>query len=427
MKKDNISFVMSKAGTLKSGLSGARMLVLLLAALSLLPSCDFLFGSRDDDVVNEIFEEGSIDPELYNELVGYVPILPVWEDFIAPLDVYVGYDEMVYVVDAEGLKVLDQAGIVQRVIPILGATDVVQDRRLHTYVAGRVEIDVDNDGTLENLAAVYHLTGTAAAGTPLIIDTLIHPFSDDSRTITAFRGADDLAVEFTGLAVLSDNTLYVARKGPRNSASSIARPDNVVLFYDPSGDNIGFANQLSPEGSNLRSTWDMSAIATFAGPPQGLAGFSNSRDFINCIQGSGASYRVLWMNRFEDPVQGIFFQENANLILQDPTKADRFLYEPNRFIQPLDVCIAPDATGYIFVVDGGTDSLYQFTQRGYEGVNPPANTNITRQIIASFGGEGSGPFQFRDPSGVAYMRGTVYVADRGNNRVLRYRLSTDLE
>ena len=355
MKKDNISFVMSKAGTLKSGLSGARMLVLLLAALSLLPSCDFLFGSRDDDVVNEIFEEGSIDPELYNELVGYVPILPVWEDFIAPLDVYVGYDEMVYVVDAEGLKVLDQAGIVQRVIPILGATDVVQDRRLHTYVAGRVEIDVDNDGTLENLAAVYHLTGTAAAGTPLIIDTLIHPFSDDSRTITAFRGADDLAVEFTGLAVLSDNTLYVARKGPRNSASSIARPDNVVLFYDPSGDNIGFANQLSPEGSNLRSTWDMSAIATFAGPPQGLAGFSNSRDFINCIQGSGASYRVLWMNRFEDPVQGIFFQENANLILQDPTKADRFLYEPNRFIQPLDVCIAPDATGYIFVVDGGTD------------------------------------------------------------------------
>ena len=427
MKKDNISFVMSKAGTLKSGLSGARMLVLLLSALSLLPSCDFLFGSRDDDVVNEIFEEGSIDPELYNELVGYVPILPVWEDFIAPLDVYVGYDEMVYVVDAEGLKVLDQAGIVQRVIPILGATDVVQDRRLHTYVAGRVEIDVDNDGTLENLAAVYHLTGTAAAGTPLIIDTLIHPFSDDSRTITAFRGADDLAVEFTGLAVLSDNTLYVARKGPRNSASSIARPDNVVLFYDPSGDNIGFANQLSPEGSNLRSTWDMSAIATFAGPPQGLAGFSNSRDFINCIQGSGASYRVLWMNRFEDPVQGIFFQENANLILQDPTKADRFLYEPNRFIQPLDVCIAPDATGYIFVVDGGTDSLYQFTQRGYEGVNPPANTNITRQIIASFGGEGSGPFQFRDPSGVAYMRGTVYVADRGNNRVLRYRLSTDLE
>ncbi len=412
---------------MKFSFSPGIIVFALIAGLGLLPSCDFLFGSREDEVVTEIFEEGAIDPEFNNEEVGYVPILPIWEDFVQPLDVYIGYDEMVYVVDAEGLKVLDQAGVLHRAFFIPGATDVVQDRRLHTYVAGRVDLDVDDDGILENLAAVYHLRGTSSGGAPEILDTIIHPFDDDSRAITAFRGADDETVEFTGLAVLADNTLYVARKGPRNSVSSISRPDNIVLFYDPAGDNIGFANQLSPEGSNLRSTWDMSAIATFAGPPQALAGFSTSRDFITCLLGPGASYRVLWMNRFEDPVQGIFFQENANLVLQDPTKADRFLYEPNRFIQPLDVCIAPDATGYIFVVDGGTDSLYQFTQRGYEGVNPPANTTITRQIIASFGGEGSGPFQFIDPSGVAYMRNTVYVADRGNNRVMRFRLSTDLE
>jgi hypothetical protein len=290
-----------------------------------------------------------------------------------------------------------------------------------------VNFDVDGDGTPENLAAIYHLVGTSSPGGARIIDTLIHPFCDDSRTITAFRGADDQAVEFTGLATLADNTLYVARRGPRNSTTAIARPDNVVLFYDPDGDNIGFANQLSPEGSNLRSTWDMSAIATFIGPPQALIGFSNSRDFMTCLLGPGAEYRVLWMNRFEDPVQGIFFQENASLIQQDLTRADRFLYEPNRFERPLDICISPDSRGYIFVVDAGKDSLYQFTQRGYEGVNPPANTSITKQIIASFGGTGSGPSQFRDPSGVAYLRNMVFVADRGNNRVLRFRLSTDLE
>ncbi len=401
--------------------------LLLFSAMVLMPACEFLFGSREDSVIDEIFEQGSIDPELFNEQVGYVPILPIWTDFIDPIDVYVGYDEMVYVVDAQGLKVLDQAGVLHRTIPIPGAVEVVQDRRLHTYVAGRVNIDVDGDGIPENLAAVYRLTGTSSGNTPQIVDTIIHPFSDNSRAITAFRGADDIAVEFTGLAILADNTLYVARKGPRNSATSIARPDNVVLFYDPDGTNVGFANQLSPEGSNLRSTWDISAIATFVGPPQALAGFSNSRDFIVCLLGPGASYRVLWMNRFEDPVQGIFFQENAGLIAQDPTRADRFLYEPNRFIRPTDICIAPDASGYIFVVDEGTDSLYQFTQRGYEGVNPPANTSLTRQVIASFGGEGSGPFQFIDPSGVAYMRRTVYVADKGNNRVMRFRLSTDLE
>jgi len=115
------------------------------------------------------------------------------------------------------------------------------------------------------------------------------------------------------------------------------------------------------------------------------------------------------------------------LTVFDYSKADRFLYETNRFINPVDVYIAPDITGYIFVVDAATDSLYQFTRKGYEGVNPPAGSASTKQIIASFGGEGSGPFQFNDPSSVAYLRETVYVADKGNNRICRYKLSTDLE
>lgn len=401
--------------------------LLPVLGLFLLPSCDFLFGSREDDVVDEIFAEGAIDPELFNEQVGYVPILPIWDGFENPVDVFVGYDEMVYVVDDRGVNVLDRAGTLHRTFPVQGATDITMDRRLHTYVAGRVDFDVDGDGNPENLAAVYHFTGTGTGGEPVLIDTLIHPFCDDSRAITAFRGADDEAVEFTGLATLADNTLYVARKGPRNSAASIARPDNAVLFFRPDGDNDGYANGLSPVGSNLRSTWDMSAIATLAGPPQALAGFSTSRDFLACLRGENAAYRVLWLNRFQDPIQGVFFQENAALVQQDPTKADRFLYEPNRFVAPTDVYVAPDETGYIFVVDAGTDSLYQFTQAGYEGVNPPPNTTATKQVLASFGGEGAGPFQFVDPSGVCYFRRTVFVADKGNGRIIRYQLSTDLE
>ncbi|MFT7587899.1 MAG: hypothetical protein ACI959_000104 [Limisphaerales bacterium] len=403
------------------------ILFLCFASLTLFPSCDFLFGSRDDSVVNEIFEEGSIDPELFGEDVGYVPIQPFWGGFDNPIDVFVGYDEMVYVIDDNGLNVLDQAGTLHRTIPVQGAVAVAQDRRLHTYVAGRVDFDVDGDGTFENLAAVYRYSGTSIASDPILLDTIIHPFGDVSRNITAFRGEDDEAVVFTGLTTLADNSLYVSRKGPRNNQASIARPDNTVLFYNPYGDNIGYSNQLSPIGNNLRSTWDISGISGFAAPPQTLSGLSTSRDFIATLQGPGADYKVLWLNRVDDPLAGIYYQENAELILQDPTKADRFLYEPNRFISPEDVFIAPDGTGYIFVVDSGTDSLYQFTQKGYEGVNPPANSAISQQIIASFGGEGSGPFQFRDPSGVAYFRRTVYVADKGNGRISRFKLSTDLE
>nr|MBP9181087.1 hypothetical protein [Bacteroidia bacterium] len=69
----------------------------------------------------------------------------------------------------------------------------------------------------------------------------------------------------------------------------------------------------------------------------------------------------------------------------------------------------------------------QFTNRGYEGVNAPATYSDRKQIIASFGGNGSGPFQFKDPSGVCYFKRMVYVADKGNGRICRYKLSTDIE
>ena len=391
----------------------------------LLNSCTFLFGTTEDETVEEIFEQGAIDPELNPDKVGYVPILPYWDGFSNPVDVFVGYDEMVYVVDDNGLNVLDQTGTIQNTIAIPGATDVTQDRRLHTYVAGRVNIEVN--GAMRNLAAIYHLRNTASAGAVVIVDTIIHPFDEDSRKNTAFRGAEDEAVQFTGIATLADNTLYIARTGPRNDPTAIARPDNAVLFYDPSGNNIGYANGLNAISSSLKSVLQLSSIATFAAPPQAINGVSNSRDFIVTQTDPSAQYKVLWIKRFEDPVEGIDYRENAALILQDKDAADRFLYEPFRFQNPADVYIAPDATGYIFVVDSALDSLFQFTRKGFEGVNPPPTAADRRQIIASFGGTGSGPFEFRFPSGVAYFRRVVYVADKGNNRISRFKLSTDLE
>jgi hypothetical protein len=402
-----------------------KIYIIILVSIAL-SSCDFLFGTTEDEVANEIFEEGAIDPELIPAEIGYVPVQPFWTGFSNPVDVYAGYDEMIYVVDDNGLNVLDQAGTLHNIIFIPGATDVVQDRRLHTYVLGRVDVDVDDDGITENLAAVYHLTGTAT-GVISITDTLIHPFCDESRNITSFRGADDLAVEFTGLTTLADNTLYVSRKGPRNDLSGIARTDNAVLFFDELGQNTGYANGLSPEASNLRSIWDVSALSGFAAPPQSLSGISTSPDFLVTLDAPDAAYKVLWIQQYSDAEAGISYGENASLAAFDLTKADRFLYEPNRFVQPTDVYVAPDFTGYLFVVDAGLDSLYQFTRRGYEGVNPPAGSSSTKQIIASFGGTGDGPFQFVDPSGVAYLREVIYVADKGNGRICRYILSTDLE
>ncbi len=402
------------------------LFILSLLGITFLQSCDFLFGSLTDDEVEQIFEQGKIDPTLSPQSVGYVPILPVWNFFKNPVDVFVGYDEMVYVVDDNGLNILDLKGELHRTIPIPGATEVTQDRRIHTYVIGEVTRDINGEAV--TLTAIFHLKNTATASGPVFVDTLIHPFCDESRRNIPFR-KQDKEVKFTGLACRADNVLMVSRTGPVYDPTSSARPDNAILFFDENGNNIGYAKGLSPNIPNLKSVIGVSSIASFAGPPQVVFGMNESHDFIICQKepSMDIEYRVLWIREIVDPDAGVTYAENSSLLAMDPTKADGFLYEPGKFVSPEDVYIAPDQSGYIFVVDSGTDMFYQFTSDGKEGVEPPPNFPSSKNIKVSFGGEGEGPFSLKEPSGVCYYKKTVYIADKGNNRIIRYRLNTDLE
>jgi len=390
-------------------------------------SCAFLWGDKDDEQVDDIFEQGYIDPNLIPSGIGYVPVLPFFEGFSNPVDVYVGYDEMIYVVDDNGLNILDQAGRKFRTIKIQGAHEVVQDRRLHTYVAGT--IDVQDGSTTYEVAAIYHLSNTATAQGPAFEDTLVQPFADQSREFTSFRGAAEEQVKFTGIATLADNTLMVARQGPTNSSTSVAYPDNTILFFNQDGKNTGNSNGLNSTQPSIRSSYKVVAISSFAGPPQRLFGISGSRDFwiAQYDPANPVEFACLGIEYQFDPDLGERYDGKPNLLNFDTSKADRFLYESYRFGKIEDIYMAPDISEYLFVVDSEKDSLYQFTSLGFEGATPPANYSTTKQVIASFGGEGAGPFQFRDPSGVCYFRKRVYVADKGNGRICRYVLSTDLE
>ncbi len=412
-------------------------LLLSLVIITLFSACS-IFGSKQNDTVDDVFKQGNIDPNLVPNSVSYVPIYPYITNVRNPLDVIVGYDELVYVIadndensieDNELMIFNGKAELVYR-LAILGATDITQDRRLHTYIAGRYYSVPDKS---INLAAVYHIENLAA-GKPKYNDTLKHFACDVSRRNTSFRGQDDIAVKFTGLATLFDNTLYVSRTGPRNNLTEIAKPDNGVLIFNSNGENINFADGLTATQSSLKSAAGITAIATQAGPPQRLSGISTSPNFYLALGNPDYSleYKVLGIQVSYDQDQRISYGENANFLNFDKTKADRFLYESFRFKQPTDVFFAPDANAYLFVTDKETDSLYVFSNSGFEGVNPPANSNFKKQIIVSFGGSGadgkaSGPFNFVDPSGVCYYRRMVLVADKGNNRICRYMLNTDIQ
>ena len=82
-------------------------------------------------------------------------------------------------------------------------------------------------------------------------------------------------VEITGLATLADNSLYVTRRGPSNSTTQVAAPDNTVLEFrrvrvdgelTDKMENIRQIRTLNPTTPSLRSGVGLSSIVTFVSP-----------------------------------------------------------------------------------------------------------------------------------------------------------------
>lgn len=409
--------------------------------------CDSIFGSKNDETNEEIFDEGKIDPRLEN-VDGYAPVLPFWGEFDAPNDVHIGFDTFVYVTDNEGVHLLDRADLSpRRTIQLQGANAVTQDRLLNVYVSARIDTTIDKNGTPTtfNLPAVFKIKNMNGAGDIQFVDTLIFPFDDASLSTSAAQNArlnkgssnNYENVEITGLTILADNSVYISRRGPQNNTNQIAAPDNTVLEFariEENGvptnkmTNVRQITTLNPTNPSLRSAVRLSSIASFVTPPQ-RDRLTDDRSFLiaQASQAQNIDFRVLWINAVET-TDGLIFEQNSSLLTQDTSQANGFLYEPGKFQMPTDIAFSGDDDAFIFVVDSETDSLYQFQSNGQEGVNPPVGADAdSKKIVVSFGGEGAGPKQFMNPSGVAYYRTIVYVADTGNNRIARFKLTTDFE
>lgn len=420
--------------------------LIAILGMGILVTCDAILGTKQDDITNEIFEEGKIDPTLITEDVGYAAVTPFWTGFNRPTDIIVGFDRLVYVTDADGLHVLDQAGRRNVTIPLDGAVTVAQDRRLDLYVAARYDtvITAVDPEVVWNLPAVYKYRNAHGSGELELLDVYIHPFMDGSRPTTrAQRGRldrnsnnNDELVEITGLAVLADNSLYVGRRGPQNDPTSAAAPDNTVLIFEdilqdgePTGriQNIGQIRALNATSPSLISSLALSDVASFVASPQ-RENMTQDKSFLVSLgdPDKDIPFRVLWISAVETP-DGLEYAPRQELLQRDTSRADSFLYDENRFKNPSSIAFTADVRAQILVTDATEDSLYLFQSNGMEGVPPPPGTDLRKAVNVSFGGTGAGLRQFNEPSGVAYNSRMVYVADTGNNRIARYRLNIDFE
>ncbi len=315
--------------------------------------------------------------------------------FNGPQAVIVGNDQLVYVADTYNNRIvmLDIAG---RVIGysqhILHPVAIAQDKRLQLLVCAY--FDTVLQGQTTTFGAVYRLNLPAAnhniaSAMPqrVIWDTTLGNYA--SRAYTA-------------VATLYDNSYYVARVGNKNTGTY--DPDNAIILFskdDVFQSSVTF--DFTQQGTGLLSIHNVTGLATM---PTGT-----SNEFV-FSQVQVSSVIPLWKVQW---IQLVVMGQTHNWISKfyPSVNGDIDFLEIRRFSQPRGLAL--DQSGNLFVVDAGTDSLYRFNTRGTEQY--------------SFGGHND-PYgrNFIQPYGVAYYNAdkTLFVADKGNNCIYRFKLSTDM-
>jgi hypothetical protein len=340
----------------------------------------FLSSCGDKTDLSQFPINGGSDPNV-GEVV-YVQQSPTWNQFNGPAAVYLGKEPLVYVADTKNNRViqLDLSGSEIGSISVKNPVAISQDYNFDLLVIA------DTITGSDTLNVIYRLNLVETGGF-ISNSTLRTLLTSDYPTPTSNRRR-----RFTGISVYPDNKLIVTRKGPDNS--NVIDPDNALLKISGRNTvtNVTVLSGFQPVGNGIYSIEKTSGITTFA---------NNQTDFILIRNTIDFGFKVEWF--VFDNLKGTYEPkfipgENIDLItVQLGTPAG----------------ITLDPNNNIFVVDNTRDSLYKFSATG-------------ELKSESFGGNGSGENQLNGPKGVSFFNRVLYIADTDNNRIVRYKLSTDI-
>jgi hypothetical protein len=381
----------------------------------LLSSCASFFGTKSDLSFIDV-------PDFSVRAVAYVPIQPAITNFVDPSDIIVGYDQLIYVVDAGAEQIIayDESLLELARLSVPGVTTIAQDRRLDLYAIGTLDTVINS--VLFKLPCVYKYdlkNGIYGLANAQLVHRIIHPFY-----VTNTLKVSDNQVKFTGITVLADNSIYIARSGPSVN-NLVGGPDDGILFFNNDKANK-YQYSISvntSEGSRNDFFKRPTGITSFIAPPQSAA-IRDNYDFAYLTNNPTEPLKVKLM-RYLLIDDAPAYQLNQDLIVGDTSRADGFLYTPGKFTDPVDIAFAGDGTQLLFVADQAKDSIFIFNINGLEGLNPPVGSSSRKSVKVSFGGKGQTLTRFDRPRAVAYEGRILYVVDSGNRRVLRFRLTTD--
>ncbi len=344
----------------------------------------------------------------------YLALNPPWDaahgyNFSRPGCLYFGRDTYLYVADTGNDRIvqLDAAGTVHGEFAVPHPISVSQDELMRLLVA-----------TGEK--KIYRIDlGPAGDRTPRVaFDYAVAPPgvspSDTSRYFFKLRGLVDPTDRFVSVTDFpgNDKSYFVALSSDQINNGRVLRfwgtgdsreyADSVfdAKYADAVADT--FKNPVVITGNGITTTTRPNSIYAYE-----LGGVTH---LVVC-QDSG-SYPVHDM-KFERQVWDQHWVFNYT---HNPSDAD--LLDRGFFSRPAGATVDPQ--GNLYVVEASTRALcggYKFSRNG--------------ELLETLCDADSGNYAFDGPAGITYDiygdRRTVFVADTGNDRILRFKLSIDME
>ncbi|MCU0372500.1 MAG: hypothetical protein MUE56_04585 [Ignavibacteria bacterium] len=314
----------------------------------------------------------------------YILQSPVWTGFNGPEDVHLGYEPMVYVADTKNNRIvqMDIAGGFIGQLEINNPRKISQDYNFDLLVIGDSVL-----ATSDTISILYRINTVVTGGNisnaskiTLLKSTYPTPNSSNLR-------------KFTGVSTFADNSYIVTRTGPDDPFG--IDPGNALLkvIGRNSVTSVTLLSGFQTTGNSFYSIEFVSGVTSVS---------NTNTDFIitRSTPDTTTLNKVLW------------FMYNSTNGTYDPKYTTPSLNIVNtKFGEPTDVAL--DLNQNIFVIDSYRNFMFKFNNAG-------------RMLPESFGNPEGSLSVFNNPKGISYFNKIIYIADTDNNRIVRYKLSTEL-